>query len=557
MIRKEGKLVEAEWDETLLHVATRLEKIIKEKGAERIGGLGSVRSTDEANYLFQRFLRTVIGSNHLDSSARLHYAAVLAGRFGSGGKAREATFEKVRQAKKVLVVGADPLQTNPILGLAVKAMQNRGGRLWVVDPRSTLTTGLADRHFRIAAGSEVPLLLSLAGKGLDESALSAFSLSDAAARTGLGAEEPAGIAAFLEEDPEQTVVIAGRGVTQAPYGGAAVSLLLKLAAVKGFSYLFTLDKNNERGCCEMGVLPDRLPGLFPLTEKERFEKAWGTRIPETPGWSAYEMLQAAKEGKLSALYIMGENPLVDFPDTKLVEDALGSLDFLVVQDLFLTRTASMADVVLPAASFAEKAGSFTNLEGRPQSFPSLIPAGEGIHADARILVELSRKMGKGFPFQNISGVREEMVDLIPMDGIRRSLPADGPAPPLPGAEMQWGPGEDPDYPCLLLLTASLYRNGTLSNRAEGLKKAQEKAHLLINEKDAERLKAVEGDKVMVESKQGEIQVGVRLTHEIPPGILQMPEGFSDANPKSLLSHELDPVTRTPQARFVCVKVRKI
>jgi len=557
LIRKEGKFVEAGWDETLLYVATRFEKIIKEKGPEVIGGLGSVRSTDEANYLFQRFLRTVIGSNHIDSSARLNYAAVLAGWLGTKEQAREATFEEVRKARRVLVIGADPLETNPILGLAVKAMQNRGGTLWIADSRVTLTTRLANRHLPILPGAEVPLILALARSGLEEPALSGFSGSDVSARTGLTSKVLDEIATFLGEDAEKTVILAGRGVSQAPFGAAAVSLLLRLAAVRGISYLFALDKNNERGSCEMGVLPDRLPGLAPLSEKARFEKVWGDRIPDRPGYSAYEMLQAARERKLSALYIMGENPLVDFPDTKFVEEALGSLDFLVVQDLFLTRTASMADVVLPAAAFAEKSGSFTNLEGRVQFFPSLVPVAEGVRADARILVELSRKMGKGFALKNIAEVREEIDSLVPMNGTRRMLQTGGPEIPLPGTEMQWGAGEDPDYPSLLMLTSSLYRNGTLSNRAAGLKKAQEKAHLLMNEQDASLLKIGEGDKVMLSSKQGEIQVGVRLSHEIPAGTLQMPEGFSDANPKSLLSHALDPVSRTPMARFVRVKIRKI
>jgi len=557
LIRKEGKFVEAGWDETLLYVATRLEKIIKEKGPGVVGGIGSVRSTDEANYLFQRFLRTVIGSNHIDSSARLNYAAALAGWLGTKEDAREATFENVREAHRVLVIGADPLETNPILGLAIKAMQNRGGTLWIADPRVTLTTRLSNRHFPISPGAEVPLILALARAGLKDPSLSEFRDTDLAARTGLSSEDLAELAAFLEEDAAKTVILAGRGVTQAPFGATAISLLLRLAATKGASYLFTLDKNNERGSCEMGVLPDRLPGLAPLSEKARFEKAWGGRIPETPGYSAYEMLQAAREGKLSALYIMGENPLVDFPDTKFVEEALGSLDFLVVQDLFRTRTASMADVVLPAASFAEKSGSFTNLEGRVQRFPSLIPTEEGVRADARILVELSRKMGKGFALKNIASLRAEIDSLVPMNGTRRKLEVMGPSLSLPGAEMHWGPGEDPDYPYVLLLTSSLYRNGSMSNRAVGLKKAQQKACVLLNEGDAAVLKTGEGDKVMLISKYGEIQVGVKLCHEIPGGTLQMPEGFSDANPKSLLPHELDPVSRTPMARFVRVKIRKI
>ncbi len=557
-IKKNGQLVEVDWDEALLFVATRLEKIIREHGAQSVGGLGSARATDEANYLFQRFMRCVVGNNNIDSSARFGYTAGLMGRLGVAGEVREATLDDVRRAARLLVIGADPVETNPILGLAMKAAIRRGATVVVADPRTTLTSRWASQHLRIRPGSEVPLILALGGRLLKEKELSAFSTDNLVTRIGLTTDAVADLAGMLEgEGAQQTVVLVGRGVTQAPYGASAVATLLRIVASRRASYLLTVDRNNERGSCEAGVLPDRLPGLAPLSERERFEKVWGQKVPEQPGLSAYEMLQAAREGKLRAFYIMGENPVEDFPDTGFVEQALSSVEFIIVQDLFMTPTAVMADVVLPSASFAEKAGQFTNLEGQVQSYTAVIPPVGEARPDARILVELSRKMGKGFPHKNILEVREEMNGLVPLQESKRQLSANGLSHTVPGPEVQWGPIEDSDFPYLLLTTASLYRNGAESNLAVGLLKGQEKAALRLHPADAESVSVSEGDSVIVTSKTGEIQVSVRVDDEIAPGTLQLAEGFADANPRTLLGHALDPVTRAPMARYVQVKMRKI
>ncbi len=556
-IKKDGQLVEVDWDEALLFTATRLEKIIREHGAQSVGGFGSARATDEANYLFQRFMRCVVGTNNIDSSARLGYGAALTGRLGFTGDVREATLEDVRRASRLLVIGADPVETNPILGLAMKAAIRKGATVVVADPRTTLTSRWAAEHLRIRPGSEVPLVLALARRVLNESELSAFSGDDLTARMGLTQDRLEALAAMLEgEGADKTVVLAGRGVTQAPYGAAALAALLRIVAKQGASYLLTVDRNNERGSCEAGVLPDRLPGLAPLGDRERFEKVWGQRVPEQPGLSAYEMLQAAREGKLKAFYIMGDNPIEDLPDTGFVEEALSSAEFIIVQDLFMTPTARMADVVLPSASFAEKAGQFTNLEGRVQAYTAVIPPVGEARPDARILVELSRKMGKAFPHKNIQEVREEMNALVPVQDSRRRLCGNGLSPGLPGAELQWGPAADADFPYVLLPTASLYRNGVESNLAVGLVKGQARAALRLHPEDAATVNVSDGDSVIVTSKVGEIQVAVRVDDEIAPGTVQLAEGFADANPKTLFGHELDPATRAPQARFVRVGMRK-
>ena len=557
-IKKQGKLVEVDWDEALLFTATRLQKIIKEKGGAAVGGLGSARASDEANYLFQRFMRRVIGSNHIDSSARLHYTAGLIGRLSLKTEAREAALEDVRNASKVLIIGADPVETNPILGLAVKKMLWKGGIAVLADPRITRTGRIATRHIRIRPGAEVPLILGLGLEILKEPSLFRFSREEVMRICGILSPEMDEILSVLTgPETQKSVVLMGRGVLQAPFGATAVSVLLRAAAKAGASYLFTMDHNNERGSCEMGALPDRLPGLVPLSERERFEKVWGDRIPAEPGLSAYDMLHAAKEGTLNALYIMGENPMFDFPDTKFVEEGLNSLQFLVVQDLFMTRTASMADVVLPAASFAEKSGTFTNLEGSVQSFAPLIsPPGDAM-PDSRIIVELSRKMGKGFPFKSLSEVRDEIHALVPVQGWKRKIPVDGMDLPYPGADVKWGPADDPEFPFLLLVNSSLYRNGSMSNLAAGLVRGQDKAGVFLNPLDAEELKIEEGDKIILTSRHGEIHAEAGLCHSLSRGTIQMPEGFVNAGPKGLLSHDLDPVTRTPMGRYVQAKIRKL
>ncbi|MDX1764758.1 MAG: molybdopterin-dependent oxidoreductase, partial [bacterium] len=419
LVRKQGKLVEVDWDEALLYLATRLEKIVQEHGAQAVGGIGSPRLSDESNYLFQRFMRAVVGTNHIDSSARLHYTAGLMGRLGFNGDVREATLEDVRQAARVVIIGADPVETNPVLGLAIKKSVLRGGKMVVADPRSTLTGKLAAHHVRIHPGGELALILALGGRLLGESAVADLGEAELLQRAGIGEDDMERLVAMLtKEAGGETVILAGRGVTQGAYGATAVAMLARLAAAQGALFLLTSDRNNERGSCEMGVLPDRLPGLRPLSDKGAVETIWGKKIPDWPGLSLYDMLEAARDGKIKALYVVGEHPISDFPDSKYVEAALNSLDFLVIQDTMMTPTAAMADVVLPTVTFAEQRGSFTNMEGRVQSFVPLISIQGDGRPDGRIFVDLARKMGRQMPFQNLTDVQNEIDAVVPRDGER-------------------------------------------------------------------------------------------------------------------------------------------
>jgi len=223
LIKRDGKLVEVTWDEALLFTATHLEKIIREKGADAVGGLGSTRATNESNYLFQRFMRCVIGTNNMDSSARLHYAAGLLGRLGAKVEMPEATLGDVRSAETVFVIGADPVGANPILGLAVKRMISGGGTLVLADPRTTLTARFAARHLRIRPGSEVPLILALGRKYLDEPALQEFREENLIERIGLQSAEWDFLRDLFDGAANgKTVLIAGPGVTQSYYGAKAI-----------------------------------------------------------------------------------------------------------------------------------------------------------------------------------------------------------------------------------------------------------------------------------------------------------------------------------------------
>jgi predicted molibdopterin-dependent oxidoreductase YjgC len=507
----------------------------------------------------------------------------------------------------ILVIGANPVSSAPAVGYAIKrAVKYKGAKLILIDPRQTKLSSFAHLWLRPKIGTDVALLNSLAKVIIDEGlldeefvtrrtdnfealtkVLEKCSPEYAETITGVPSQKIR-TAARLYAEASQAAIVYGTGITQQASGTDSVRALANLALLTGNigrrrGGIYALQReNNGQGACDMGTLPDFLPGYQSVADilaRRKFEQRWGTSLPADPGLSALEIIEQAKEGKIKGIYIVGENPILSFPNSSLVAEALASLDFLVVQDLFLTETAKLANVVLPAASFAEKEGTFTNFEGRVNKARKAIePLGESL-PDGEIIRRLADKMGCPLPFSSLQQVIDEIEELVPsyedyadleklyqdemsiwearhtykgafLKGFARFSPIEY-SPQAGGAKE--------DYPLTLLTGAILHHfgTGTRSSRAWRLKKFSPQAFVEIGESDAKRLGLGDGEEVKIISPIDELTAMVKITGTLPEGMLFMPISFPSNPVNKLFDITLDPETKTPSLKACSVRIEKI
>jgi predicted molibdopterin-dependent oxidoreductase YjgC len=383
-------------------------------------------------------------------------------------------------------------------------------------------------------------------------------------------------------------IVYGTGITQYANGTDGVKAISNLAILTGNigrmgGGIYALQReNNGQGACDMGSLPKFLPGYQNVADaqkRKKFEERWKLSLPVTPGLTAIEMIEQAKERKIKGLYIVGENPVLSFPHSSLIVEALSSLDFLVVQDMFLTETARLASVILPAATFAEKEGTFTNFEGRVNKLRKAIePLGESL-PDWEIILRLADKIGSPLPFSSLQQVMGEIEELVPLyegytDSDRLYQPESepwetrrpymkqflmgfarfSPVEYIPQAE-----GAKKDYPFTLLTGTTLYHfgTGTRSSRSSRSKKFLPKAFLEIGESDAKKLGIGHGDEVKVISPVAELTAALRITDTLPEGTVFMPHSFPDCPVNKLFNIALDPESKTPSLKACNVRIERI
>jgi formate dehydrogenase alpha subunit len=547
------------WEAALQRVVTGIEAVKAQYGPQAIGGLISARCANEELDLFQKLMREVIGTPHLDSSARYgHINAVTALRevFGTH---RLARYEEVVQADVLLVFGGDMTETNPIAALKVKEAVRKGGaRLISVAATSAQSDTyrshlprLAEHHLQIRLGTEREAILGLT-KALTEALAAAtpFSQRIAAMLAGLSyaqieaatgvAEASFRAAAALYAGAERGVLIFGRSITGSVGGYQNVLNLGDLAILAGqvgrpgTGILALTEENNEQGAVEMGCVPEYLPGFVPVTEK---------------GYTLVEMLDAAARGEIKALYLVGENPLRSLPQKNL-EAALKSLDLLVCQDLFLSETAALAHVVLPACSYAEKEGRFTNQEGEVQKFRQAIQPVGNARPDGEIFSMLAKKMGASWPDHNMEDVfRARTLAMprgwpaVPQDAIHTAMAAHC-ARPVDSARYTLTACEA-NLQANLQVGQLLFHSGRMSTYASGLSTLVSKEALLMHPDDAQKAGIEEGEIVEVaQNGSGSVALPVQFSRKRAPGTLFFPEHFNNAL-KRMLPLTLDPVTRVP------------
>ncbi|MBI4778264.1 formate dehydrogenase subunit alpha [Candidatus Desantisbacteria bacterium] len=607
LIRKNGELTQSSWDEALGLVAERFSQIRDKSGADSIAGISSARCTNEENFLFQKFMRAVIGTNNVDHCARLCHASTVVGlatAFGSG--AMTNAIDEIQDTKCIILTGSNTTECHPIIGIEIRKAVANGAKLIVLDPREIELADIAHLHLQQKPGTDVAwmnammnVILSegLHDQGFIDSRCEGFEGFKAMVEkyTPEYSEEISGIpaekirdAARIYARAETACIVYSMGITQHTTGVDNVLCTANLAMLcgnigkKSSGVLPLRGQNNVQGSCDMGALPNVYSGYQQVTDENmrlKFEQAWGISLPISSGITLTEMLR----DNIKALYIMGENPVVSDPDANHVKQALENKEFLVVQDIFLTETAQVADVVLPAVSFAEKDGTFTNTERRVQLIRKAIePVGEAM-ADWKIICELASRMGYDMKYyESESQIMDEISALTPSyGGIRYNRLEKGglqwPCPDMnhPGTpflhkdKFTHGKGKfsaveylpaaelpSSEYPYILTTGRILehYHTGSMTRRCAGLDWMCKQGFVEMNLVDAENLRVNDGSMVKVSTPRGEIELCVRVVETIQQGVLFIPFHLAEASANVLTNPAIDPKAKIPEFKVCAARV---
>ncbi len=611
LIKEGGSFRRASWAEALKLIAARFSKIRKSSGPDSIAIMSSAKCTNEENYLMMKFARAVIGTNNVDHCARLCHSSTvggLAAAFGSGAMTNSIT--EIAQARLLFVIGSNTTEQHTMIAMHMLDALDKGAILIVADPRRTQIAELAHLYLRHRPGTDVALLNSIMNVMIKEGLVDISfvkhrtenfdSFKDIVMQyppefaehiTGVPARDIKK-AARLYATEKKSMLFYSMGITQHITGVDNVCACANLTMLTAHIGLPMTGlnplrgQNNVQGACDMGALPDLFSGYQKVADpkvRRIFEKAWRVRLSPTHGILLTDMFEAALKRNVKSMYIMGENPVISDPDANRVVNALKGLDFLVVQDIFISDTAELADVILPAATFAEKDGTFTNTERRVQKIRAAIdPVGES-KPDWEIIAALSREMGYDMNYRATHEIMEEIAHLTPIyRGIRHHRLDDNhglqwPCPDVthPGTpflhRMKFAkglgtfipvhfvpPSEKPDeeYP-FILTTGRIYfhyHTGTMCRRTSTLEREYPECFVEINPNDAVSLNIRNTDKVRVSSRRGSITVRACITDRISGGIVFVPFHFREAVVNILTNPALDPSAKIPEYKVCAVKI---
>jgi formate dehydrogenase alpha subunit len=520
----------------------------------------------------------------------------------------------LQEADCILVIGSNTTEAHPLVSTRIMRAVEKGGRLIVADPRDIQLVQLAHLHLRHRPGTDVALLNGIMNvilsEGLEDkefienrtenfeelkAVVAEYTPERVEEITGIPAAELVA-AAKVYGSAERAAIVYAMGITQHTTGTDNVISCANLAMLTGnvgkpsTGVNPLRGQNNVQGACDLGGLPNVYPGYQAVTNEDlraKFEKAWGSAPPPKVGLTVTEMIDAAGEGKLKALYVMAENPMVSDPDINHVRHALEHTDFLVVQDIFLTETAELAHVVLPGVSFAEKDGTFTGTDRRIQRVRKAIePIGES-KADWEIVDELARWMGaKGFDFASAAEIMDEIASLTPIYGgvsyqrleelgyLQWPVPdADHPGTPyLHKGKFSRGLGHftpiefkepqelpDEEYPLTLTTGRMMFHwhTGTMTRRSEKLDREVPDGYAEISPEDAEALGIGKSEVIRLVSRRGEIETRAWITRRVPPGMVFVPFHFAEAAANVLTNAALDPVAKIPEFKVCAVRAEKL
>ncbi len=566
LVRKDGNLEPATWDEALSLVAEKLDSIASKKGGKAVGGIGSARLSNEANYLFQRLFRTRLRSNNLDYRDGADVAALPTGI---------PSIQDARKADVVFLLGLDPDEQAPVFNLFLKrGVRRNGATIVLANPRRTELNRYNGPWLRYRPGTEVTLLNGLtlalvkamktAGKPSKQADrvkewVSGYTPEKVQRITGVTPDALRSAAEALVSG-EKPLVLYGPQVARGERSKAVLAALGNIAMLLGgperLGY-FGLDANVQ-GARDVGLHPALLPGQRPLDDdgaRRRLKQIWGEDVPKEPGMSYGQMLRAAAKGQISAMYVMGADPASESPAYK---SALEKLDFLVVQDMFLTETAKLADVVLPASSYMEGSGTFTNIERRVQMAPeALKPLGQSL-PDWMILLHLAnrwphqeettkkgrRKSGpKEWRYHHPNDIFVEITRVVPMyEGFDRDIVLEGVQwsfraleSPVRLQQVEFGePVPSEEFPLRLFADHLLYDGGTLFRSSDGVQELMVEPFAAVSPETASRFGVTEGEKVEVASPSGSLILPLKLDDGLAPDTVFVPYSVPGAPVETLL-----------------------
>jgi formate dehydrogenase major subunit len=609
----DGTFAEATWDEAYDHIVTNLKRIIADNGPQAVAGISSARCTNEENFLMQKFIRHVIGTNNIDCCARVCHSPTAWGMqksFGTG--AATNSFEDIEFTKCILVTGANPTEGHPVTGARLKQAVMKGTPLIVIDPRKIEIVPYAKYHLQLRPGTNVALLNMFARSILDaglvktefvekrcenwaefEAGLRKLDLDELEKITGVD-KELVKAAAIEYASAEAAMSFHGLGVTEHEQGAKTVMLISNLAMMTGnigrpgVGVNPLRGQNNVQGAADMGCQPHQGAGYFEMNDldvQRRYSEFFGTPTPSEPGWKIPQMFDNAIAGNLKALWLMGEDVVQTDPDAHHVRHAMDSLDFLVVQEIFMTETAKYADVILPASSFLEKSGTFTNAERRVQRVNATVKPLEGTKPDGQILCEILQRFGYPQADYTADGVLAEVASIVPFfkGATWENLGDQGKQWPINegGRDTQilhmesfkrglgkfhffeWQESTElktngQEFPFILTTGRILehYNCGTMTRRT-GNEQIVSKDLLAINPVDAKAKSINTGDTVKLFSARGEVELEANVTDEVKPGILYTTFHFPENMVNNVTGQGCDADTLCPEYKVVAADVVRV
>lgn len=616
LIKQDGQFVKVTWSQALEHIAGKLSGYIRDYGPDSVGVVSSARATNEDNYAAQKFARAVLKTNNIDHCARICHSPSVAGlkqTLGSG--AMTNSIDDVDKAEVILVVGADPTENHAIIGGRIMRAKLRGAKLIVIDPRVTRLAQVADLHLQLKLGSNIALLnglvniilqrgwqntrfLSKRCEGLAElqTQVANYPLHQVLKMTGVKGEDLVATAKLYSQ--ANTAFLAyGMGITQFISGTNNVIAVSNLALIcgqigrQGTGVNPLRGQNNVQGACDMGCLPNVYPDYQSVADKqvrEKFSTAWQTSVAVEPGLTSLGMSNQARQGQFHGQIIFGEDPVVTDPDQNMVAQSIKALDMLVVVELSMTETAKMADVVLPAACFAEKEGTFTNCERRVQLVRQAIAPPYEAKADWKILAELADKMGMGqlMPWQNSEQIFVEMASLCPsfsgmsyelldrQHGVQwpcnethplgspylhsKTFPI-GKARLIPVEQTDTAESPDRQYPFWLTTNRLHYHYGcgSMTRQSPLLERETPDGLLIMHPQDAADIGLVDHQAVGISSRRGYIETRILCSEQVAPGLLTMPYHFKEAPSNQLTNNAMDLLTEMPELKACAVNVQAL
>ena len=619
LIKKDGKFVEATWDEAYDLIAERFGSY----KPDEMACLSSARTSNEENYLMQKFARVALKTPHVDHCARLCHSSTVAGLaavFGSG--AMTNSIRDLVESKCIFILGSNTFEQHPLIARSVVRARTNGAKVIVADPRYTPTARQADLYMPFVSGTDVAILNGLMQEiirnGWEDKEFitkrtkdyeklkevvmkDVYSLENASKVSGIPVESLRTAAEWIAA-ADVAALIYSMGITQHTTGVDNVKSTANLMMLTGNlgrpggGVNPLRGQNNVQGACDMGALPNVYSGYQKVTDeatRTKMREMWGVDdIAEgKAGYTVTEMVNVLADtpGTLKCMYIMGENPMLSDPDIRHVEDALRNLEFLVVQDIFLTETGRLADVILPAACYAEKDGTQTNTERRVQRWRKAQDPPGDAKPDWQILCDLGKRMGyeREFAFENPEAIFAEVTAVTPSyHGMSYArLDPDGLHWPCPTAEhpgtailhrekfatpdglgvfsaIEWKPpAEVPDaeYPYVLTTGRVIWQwhTGTMTRRSWSLEKEAPIGWIEINPEDAKALGIRDNELVRASTRRGSIDIPARVTPEIIRGVMFIPFHYKE-HPANMLTHNaLDPIAKIPEFKACAVRVEKV